>query len=120
MTVRQFIFAALRSKAQQVPGKEALLELVNKHVAKQKDGPRRGWQVKAATWVKKLHVDRGDVKVGRAGVDGRFQIAQELRPRYMVPAGLASFELKPYVQIPGVDKPKVKEAVNQASDEDGK
>lgn len=99
--VRHVIFAALRAGAQPPPSKgatkEAVLQLIKQHGAKQQ-GPRRGWQVKAASWVKKLEVDRGDVKVGRFGPDG-FAVLPWLRPRYLVPADLDGSELKPYVAV---------------------
>lgn len=35
---------------------------------------RRGWMVKAAAWVKKRHVDRGDRKVGVLTGPRQFQV----------------------------------------------
>ena len=84
----------LRARAEP-PSKEAVAELIKQHTQKQQ-GLRKGWQVKAATWVKKMHVDRGDVKVG-VMKNGRFQVLDSLRPRYLVP-DLNGCELKPYVQ----------------------
>ncbi|KAG1667355.1 hypothetical protein FOA52_001415 [Chlamydomonas sp. UWO 241] len=61
-------------------------------------GLRRGWQVAAASWVKKVHVDRGDKKVGLHATDGRFHIIEDLRPRYIVP-DLSQTALRPYVGL---------------------
>jgi hypothetical protein len=60
-------------------------------------GLRRGWQVKAASWVKKTHVDRGDKKVGLRSLSGSFHIIEDLRPRYIVPDEIHSTKLRPYV-----------------------
>lgn len=81
----------------QAPTREQVMDMVRQHTQKLQEGPRRGWQVKAASWVKKVQVDRGDVKVG-AFKDGRFQLFEHLLPRYLVPEGLSECELKPYVQ----------------------
>ncbi|KAJ9532385.1 hypothetical protein V8C86DRAFT_2572194 [Haematococcus lacustris] len=59
-------------------------------------GPRSGWQVKAAVWVKKMRVDRGTVHVARAVGPGHYQVDDSLRPRYVVP-DLVNTQLKPYV-----------------------
>lgn len=77
---------------------EAVMKMIQEHQRRTIDlaGPRRGWQVKAAAWVKKWHIDRGDVKVGfRQGRKG-FHIVDSLLPRYVVP-DLEGFPLKPYV-----------------------
>ena len=57
---------------------------------------RRGWEVKAAYWVKRQHIDRGDVKVGLHSTTGQFHVLKSLLPRYVVP-DLKNFPLKPYV-----------------------
>eukprot|EP00798_Chlamydomonas_sp_ICE-L_P016934 gene16934-23206_t len=57
--------------------------------------PRKGWQVNAASWVKKMHVDREDVKVGIQQAS-RFVVVDDMKPRYVVP-DLSGFLLKPYV-----------------------
>ena len=78
------------------PTKEAILRLVQRSAGR-RTGPRRGWQVKAASWVKRAHVDRGDKKVGLfSSADGQFHIIEDLRPRYMVP-DLTGCALRPYV-----------------------
>lgn len=96
MTVRSKIVGLLLRGPPSAPSKEAVLELIREHAAKQQ-GPRKGWQVKAAAWVKKMQVDRGAVKVGVVK-NGQFTIIDSLRPRYLVPQDLDKFELKPYVQ----------------------
>ena len=82
------------------PDKEAILKLVREHSKKLStsgsEASKKGWQVKAATWVKKLHVDRGDVKVGLHSTTGTFHIIDSLKPRYVVP-DLTDCKLKPYV-----------------------
>lgn len=79
----------------EAPSREVIMDLIRDHAARFQ-GPRRGWEVRAASWVKKMPVDRGDVKVGLRTVSGDFRILDELRPRYIVP-DLTDFELKPYV-----------------------
>ncbi|MEW5316252.1 MAG: hypothetical protein WDW38_007633 [Sanguina aurantia] len=79
----------------EAPTREVIMDLIRDHAARFQ-GPRRGWEVRAASWVKKMPVDRGDVKVGLRTVSGDFRILDELRPRYIVP-DLTDFELKPYV-----------------------
>ncbi|PNH03944.1 hypothetical protein TSOC_009928 [Tetrabaena socialis] len=99
MTVRQMVAAFVRG-AKQGPkdvSREAVVELIQQSAASQ-SGMRKGWQVKAASWVKKVHVDRGDVKIGRME-RGRFQVQPHLLPRYFVPENLETFELKPYVEV---------------------
>jgi hypothetical protein len=80
------------------PSKEAILGLIQEHSAKLRpEGAlRKGWQVGAASWVKKKHIDRGDVKVGLHSTKGTFHVIESLRPRYVVPS-LAGCALKPYV-----------------------
>nr|8A22_AF Chain AF, mL41 [Polytomella magna]8APN_AF Chain AF, mL41 [Polytomella magna]8APO_AF Chain AF, mL41 [Polytomella magna] len=92
----------VRSKVYQIflknaPTREEVLKKVYEH-AQQQQGLRKGWQVKAASWVKKIHVDRGDVKVGLRGRDGQFHVIDDLLPKYVVP-DLKNFELKPYVAL---------------------
>ena len=78
------------------PSKESILRLVLRSTSRRL-GPRRGWQVKAAAWVKRAHVDRGDKKVGLfSAMDGQFHIIEDLRPRYVLP-DLTGCNLKPYV-----------------------
>ncbi|KAG2487389.1 hypothetical protein HYH03_013958 [Edaphochlamys debaryana] len=115
MTVRSIVVSFLRGAGKEA-GKtkdvtrEAVMELIQKKAAAdQPDGVRKGWQVKAASWVKKMHVDRGDVKVGRV-VNGEFQPLAHLRPRYFVPADLDTFELKPYVEVEAPPKKAAKDA----------
>jgi hypothetical protein len=104
--------------ARSLPGhsREETLQAVQEASQQQASSVRRGWQVKAASWVKKVHVDRGDFKVGF--VDPRtkqFERLPHLLPRYFVPAGLDSFELKPYVEVEGpAQKPAAAEAKGQA------
>ncbi|KAG2443148.1 hypothetical protein HYH02_009559 [Chlamydomonas schloesseri] len=104
MTVRSIVVSFIRgaSKASRQHqgdiGREAVVDLIQQSAAKQ-SGIRKGWEVKAATWVKRVHVDRGDVKVGRLGTSGEFQVLPHLRPRYFVPADLDTFQLKPYVEV---------------------
>ncbi|GLC39510.1 hypothetical protein PLESTB_001809900 [Pleodorina starrii] len=105
MTVRSLVTSLLRGAstgAQQGFTKEAVVDLIQKAAAKDR-GLRKAWQVKAASWVKKVHIDRGDVKVGHMS-QGRFQVLPHLRPRYFVPADLDKFELKPYVEVEGLKK----------------
>ena len=71
-------FASLGSRRSQT--REAVLKAIDQHGSKLR-GPRRGWQVKAAAWVKRAHVDRGDRKVGLHAADGDFHIIEDLRPR---------------------------------------
>lgn len=79
------------------PSKDAVLEMIKEHTAKQAGpGPRKGWEVGAAAWVKKKHVDRGDVKVGLHSTKNNFHVIEALRPRYVVPS-LEGCALKPYV-----------------------
>lgn len=118
MTVRQIVTTFLRGAKQagqgkQDIGREAVVELIQKAAAKQ-SGIRRGWQVKAASWVKKVHVDRGDVKIGRLMPGGRFAVDPALLPRYLVPEDLEKFELKPYVEIPAPKKAEEKKAEAQS------
>ncbi|KAG2428054.1 hypothetical protein HXX76_012037 [Chlamydomonas incerta] len=103
MTVRSIVVSFIRGAGkasrqhQGDIGREAVVDLIQQSAAKQA-GIRKGWQVKAATWVKRVHVDRGDVKVGRFE-GGEFQVLPHLRPRYFVPADLDTFQLKPYVEV---------------------
>ena len=99
--------ATLGDLARLVPGpsREETLKAVQEASQEQATAVRRGWQVKAASWVKKVHVDRGDVKVGYVDPKtGHFEALPHLMPRYFVPAGLDSFELKPYVEVEGPAK----------------
>ncbi len=87
------------SSSGSAPDKQAILKLIKDHSQKQHPGgdvPRKGWQVKAATWVKKMHVDRGDVKIGLHSTTGTFHIINSLKPQYVVP-DISDFKLKPYV-----------------------
>lgn len=77
------------------PSKEAILKLIQRSAGR-RSGPRRGWQVKAASWVKRAHIDRGDKKVGLFSTDGKFHIIEDLRPKYIVPDFTNSL-LRPYV-----------------------
>mmetsp|Transcript_22572 Transcript_22572/g.40013 ORF Transcript_22572/g.40013 Transcript_22572/m.40013 type:complete len:99 (+) Transcript_22572:38-334(+) len=84
------------------PSKEEMMAKIYQHSQNQQ-GLRKGWQVKAAVWVKKMHIDRGDVKVGFHSRDGRFRVVEDLLPKYNVP-DLMNCELKPYVSIEKVSK----------------
>ncbi len=93
-SLRQFSAAAAAA-----PTKERLLQLIQRkaNAGSMRSGPRRGWQVKAAAWVKRAHIDRGDKKVGLfSATSGDFHIIEDLRPRYIVP-DLNACKLKPYV-----------------------
>mmetsp|Transcript_3084 Transcript_3084/g.7734 ORF Transcript_3084/g.7734 Transcript_3084/m.7734 type:complete len:151 (-) Transcript_3084:95-547(-) len=76
------------------PSVAEVKEAIQEH-SKKYQGPRQGWQAKAASWVKKMHISRGHVEVGSLK-GGRFQIDEALRPVYVVP-DLKDFPLKPYV-----------------------
>ncbi|KXZ46352.1 hypothetical protein GPECTOR_44g30 [Gonium pectorale] len=105
MSVRSLVTTLIRgaskqsgtSAQQQALTKEAVVELIQKATTRHR-GLRKGWEVKAASWVKKVHIDRGDVKVGTYS-RGRFEVLPQLRPRYFVPADLDKFPLKPYVEV---------------------
>ncbi|GIL83531.1 hypothetical protein Vretimale_10351 [Volvox reticuliferus] len=116
MTVRSIAASLLRgartgARNQQAVTKEAVVDLIQNAASKDR-GLRKGWQVKAASWIKKVHIDRGDVKVGFMS-GGRFQVLPHLRPRYFVPADLDKFDLKPYVEIEGPRKAADPEAGSQ-------
>lgn len=107
MTVRAIVTTLLRgasSGARNQPAltKAAVVDLIQRTTSKER-GLRKGWQVKAASWVKKVRIDRGDFKVGHMS-QGRFQVLPHLRPRYFVPAELDKFDLKPYVVVEGPQK----------------
>lgn len=82
------------ASVKKAPSREAVIKAIQQSSAKL-TGPRRGWQVKAAAWVKKAHVDRGDKKVGLHSTTG-FHIIEDLRPRYIVP-DFTDCKLRPYV-----------------------
>ena len=94
---RLFSSCLLAASAQPIaPSKEAILKLIQRSAGR-RSGPRRGWQVKAAAWVKRAHIDRGDRKVGLfSSTDGQFHIIEDLRPRYVVP-DFTNCLLRPYV-----------------------
>ena len=77
------------------PSKREVLDAIEDH-GKKYSGPRSGWQVKAASWVKKMHVDRGHTEVGLMTSTGQFRVLDSLRPRFVVP-DLKDCKLKPYV-----------------------
>jgi hypothetical protein len=73
-------------------------------------GPRMGFAVKAAHWVKKVFVNRGHVEVGALDARRRFVIDPSARPVYAVPPGLATSRLQPYV-APYDEKTPLKQTV---------
>lgn len=103
MWSRAFATLAYGSSAASVLTREQLLRSISKGYRCR--GLRRGWQVAAAAWVKKAHVDRGDRKVGLHDAQGRFHIIEDLRPRYVVP-DLSATALRPYVAHYKADGPK--------------
>ena len=92
-----------------------MLKLVKQHTMGNSASPtahgvRKGWQVKAASWVKKMkHVSRGDVRVGLPVASGGFRVLDSLRPQFMVP-DLTGCQLKPYVALFDEAKAKAKAA----------
>jgi hypothetical protein len=81
----------------QGPSKEEVMKAIEEHNARRPPGPRSGWQVKAAVWVKKMHVDRGAVPVARPlPKSGKIVVVDSLRPQYVVP-DLKDCKLRPYV-----------------------
>lgn len=77
---------------------ERIMKMIEEHNRKHNNlqGPRKGWQAVAAVWVKKWHIDRGDVKVGLHTSKKQFHVLESLLPKYVVP-DLDGFKLKPYV-----------------------
>jgi len=78
------------------PDRELVQEAVAAYTNRQQKGPRSRWQVGAASWVKKMHVDRGDVKVGVHAGNGKFVVLDSLKPNFVVP-DLSDCKLRPYV-----------------------
>ena len=58
------------------PSREEVLSIIQKKIRLRPGELRRGWMVKAAAWVKKRHIDRGDKKVGVFNQHGEFNILE--------------------------------------------
>lgn len=76
------------------PTVEEVRKAIHEHSQEYK-GPRQGWQAKAASWVKKMHVNRGHVDIGSIR-GGKYVVDEALLPKFVVP-DLKDFSLRPYV-----------------------
>ena len=56
------------------PSRDEVLDMIQRKIRLRQGELRSGWMVKAAAWVKKRHVDRGDRKVGILTGPRRFQV----------------------------------------------
>lgn len=62
MKITRALFSVYQKVAP--PSREEVLSMIQKKIKLRTGELRHGWMVKAAAWVKKRHIDRGDKKVG--------------------------------------------------------
>ena len=80
MNVSRALFSIYQKFAP--PNRDEVLSMIQKKIRLRSGEMRHGWMVKAAAWVKKRHIDRGDKKVGLLMGQRRFQVIEVRATRH--------------------------------------